>query len=55
MVAKNFILVGANSELATTFADKLNKNNHKVYGVSRDFIPYLNKNEQLQLKIIIIN
>jgi len=50
MVAKNFILVGANSELATTFADKLNKNNHKVYGVSRDFIPYLNKNEQLQLK-----
>ena len=50
MVAKNFILVGANSEFATTFADKLIKNNHKVYGVSREFIPYLNKNEQIQLK-----
>ena len=50
MVAKNFILVGANSEFATSFADILNKNNHKVYGVSREFIHYLKKNEQIQLK-----
>jgi len=50
MVAKNFILIGANSEFAATFADKLIKNNHKVFGVSREFIPYLNKNEQMQLK-----
>ena len=50
MVAKNFILIGANSEFAATFADKLIKNNHKVYGVSREFIPYLNQNEQIQLK-----
>ena len=50
MVAKNFILIGANSEFATAFADKLIKNNHKVYGVSRAFVPYLNKKEQIQLK-----
>ena len=50
MVAKNFILIGANSEFATAFADKLIKNNHKVYGVSREFVPYLNQNEQIQLK-----
>ena len=50
MVVKNFILIGANSEFAATFADKLIKNNHKVYGVSREFIPYLNQNEQIQLK-----
>ena len=43
MVAKNFILIGANSEFAATFADKLIKNNHKVYGVSREFIPYLTR------------
>jgi len=50
MVVKNFILIGANSEFAAAFADKLIKNNHKVYGVSREFIPYLNQNEQIQLK-----
>ena len=50
MVAKNFILIGANSEFATAFADKLIKINHKVYGVSRAFVPYLNKKEQIQLK-----
>lgn len=50
MVVKNFILIGANSEFAATFADKLIKNNHKVYGVSRELIPYLSKNEQMQLE-----
>ena len=33
------------------FADKLIKNNHKVFGVSREFIPYLNKNEQMQQEL----
>lgn len=55
MVTNNFILIGANSEFATTLAEALQKNKHNVYGVSRNTIPYLNKNDQIQLKDYIEN
>ena len=55
MVTSNFILVGANSEFATTLAKALQKNKNNVYGVSRNTIPYLNENDQIQLKDYIEN
>ena len=45
---EQFYVVGANSEFATTLEALKNKNN--VYGVSRNTIPYLNENDQIQLK-----
>jgi nucleoside-diphosphate-sugar epimerase len=50
MVSKNFILFGANSELATTFAEEIVLSNHKVYGISRSVVPYLDEKNQIQIK-----
>lgn len=46
---ENFILIGANSELATFFAKELKLNKFNIYGVSRKIVPYLSENNQIQI------
>lgn len=49
MVTSNFILIGANSELASEFAKELKSKKQHIYGVSRKNIPYLLDDNQIQL------
>ena len=52
---KNFILIGANSELATSFAEELKLNKFNIYSISRKVVPYLSENNQIQLEDYIEN
>jgi short-subunit dehydrogenase len=52
---KNFILIGANSELATSFAEELKLNKFNIYGASRKVVPYLSEKNQIQLEDYIEN
>ena len=49
MVTSNFILIGANSDLALEFAKELKLKKQHIYGVSRKNIPYLLDDNQIQL------
>ena len=40
---KNFILIGANSELTTSFAEELKLNKFNIYGASSKVVPYLSE------------
>ena len=49
MVNNNYVLFGANSELAKSFAGKLLKKNYNVYGISRSNLDFLPNKKQLRI------
>ena len=49
MVKKNIVLFGANSEFAITFSNLAQKQGHSVFGISRNQIANLDKNNQLKV------